>query len=258
MKISSLSSGSSGNCFFIQEENSAVLIDAGISCKRMLEKLQEIKQSPKQIKAIFITHEHSDHTKGADVLARTLKIPIYATNKTIQNSFLCKNSEQIISIKNSETIKISNLEIEAFSKSHDGKDPVSFTIHSRTESKTTSIITDIGQVCNNVQDSISSSNFLAIEANHDLEMLQNGPYPYFLKQRISSNQGHISNMRSALSVLEHSKSKMKNLLLCHLSEKNNNPLKAMQTFQQTLKHRSDLKPQIRIAPRFSSSQLVRV
>jgi len=244
MKISCLSSGSSGNCFYVSNKNSAVLIDCGISSKKVEERLFAIKQNPEKIKGILVTHEHGDHTKGVDVFARKFNIPIFATKGTIQNSFLCSDKELICPIRNNETLEIGKMEIEAFSKAHDCEDPISFKIKN---GKTLSIITDIGHSCKNVIDAVSDSDFLVIEANHDIDMLKNGKYPWFLKNRILGENGHLSNYDSGLCVMEHGKRKLKNVVLAHLSENNNTSLAALSTFSGLIRERQDLRPKLSLS-----------
>ncbi len=246
MKVTALSSGSRGNCFYINHNGNSLLVDAGISCKQVVERLASLKQNPENIKGIFITHEHIDHVRGVDVLARKFNIPIFATKGTIRNCILCSNQELINPIKNNETISLAGLKIQAFSKSHDAQDPVSYNIRN---DKTISIITDIGKACKNVIDNVHDSNMLIIESNHDLRMLQEGPYPYFLKNKINSEIGHFSNLHSGLCVLEHGASKLKNIMLAHLSEINNTPGLAFNTFNSLMKERVDLKPRITVSTR---------
>lgn len=257
LRYSSLSSSSSGNAFYVSnsDKNASILIDCGISCKKILEKLSFLKENPHKLKGIFITHEHSDHIKGVDVLARKLQIPIFATKGTINNSFLCKNKNLINLIKNNETINLGGMEIQTFSKFHDALEPVSFKIQN---SKKLSIVTDIGLSCKNVLDSISDCNSVILEANHDLQMLKQGPYPFFLKKRILSDKGHLSNLHAGISVLEHARNKLKNISLAHLSETNNTPKYALQTFKNLIRERKDLNPKINICPRYSNTGLIKV
>jgi phosphoribosyl 1,2-cyclic phosphodiesterase len=255
MKFAALSSGSCGNCFYINNGNSSVLIDAGISCRQILERFADLKQDSGRIKGIFVSHEHIDHIRGADVLARELQIPVFATKGTCKNGFLCSDSSLINEIKDDETITLGGMEIQAFLKSHDASQPVSFQIKN---GKTISIITDIGYACKNVCESVQDSDFLVIEANHDIEMLENGMYPPFLKKRILSDKGHLSNLHSGLCVLEHGKRKLKNLMLAHLSENNNTPLLALSCFRNLLRERKDLKPKLMLSERKVCSELIRV
>jgi phosphoribosyl 1,2-cyclic phosphodiesterase len=251
MELAALASGSSGNCFYIENKGSAVLIDAGISSKQICERLSILKKNPGLIKAVFITHEHGDHTRGADVFSRQFDIPIYATKKTIQNSFLRFN-DNVEAIKNNSIINLGGMEIEAFSKPHSAVDPVSYSI---LNGKRISVITDIGFASKNVISNVSDSDFLFMEANHDEMMLEAGPYPYFLKKWIKSDEGHISNFQSAICVLEHASSRLKNIVLSHLSQINNNPKIALETFNFLIKERKDLKPEISISGRFTPTRL---
>ncbi len=237
MEVSALSSGSSGNCFYVQNNEGALLVDAGISAKQVISRLGAIGKSSGKVKGILITHEHADHIRGADVLARQLNIPIFATKKTIQESFLCSNPELITPIKNDEILKIAGMEVRAFSKSHKAADPVSFSMRN---GKTLSIITDAGFACENIASAVADSDFLCIESNHDEKMVADGPYPYFLKRWITGDTGHLSNKQSALCVLEHASSKLNHIMLSHLSETNNTPELAVKTFKSLIKERSDL------------------
>jgi len=254
MEISALSSGSTGNCYYVKENRTSILIDAGISCKQIVERLNIIKQKPESIQAIFITHEHSDHIRGADVLSRNFNIPIFLTKKTSKSRFICSNEENINLIKNNERVKIGNLSIESLSKSHKAEDPVFYKIESN---KKLSIITDLGIPCQNTMDAISDSDFLCMESNHDVNMLEDGPYPYFLKNWIKSDSGHLSNLQSSLAVLEYGRSRLKNLMLCHLSQTNNTPQIALSNFK-LLKERADLHPHISISSFSRPTQLFKI
>ncbi len=254
MEISGLASGSSGNCFYVGDNKKGVLIDAGISCKQIEERLGKIKRSPEMIKGVFVTHEHSDHIKGIDVFARKYNVPVFATKKTIKGREICSNPELINIIKNKSTVRVGNMEIESFSKSHKASNPVSFNIYN---SKKISIITDLGKLCKNVKKSISKSDFLCLESNHSLNMLEQGNYPYFLKNWIKSDIGHFSNSQAALSVLEFGNSNLKNVMLCHLSENNNLPELALGSFK-VLKERKDLHPDVSVSGRHLPTKLFKV
>lgn len=250
MKFVALSSGSCGNSFYIRNKDSAVLIDAGLTCKQIKERLAEMHQNPEKIKGIFLTHEHTDHIKGVDVLAREFQIPVYATKGTLQSQFICSQEDLLNEIKDDETIKLGGMDVSAFSKSHDAIQPVSFSV---TNGKTISIITDIGHACKNVCEHVSDSHFLVMESNHDLEMLENGPYPAFLKRRILSDHGHLSNLHSGLCVLENARSRLKNIMLAHLSDVNNTPKLALNCMKNLIKERVDLKPRLMLSERNISS-----
>jgi phosphoribosyl 1,2-cyclic phosphodiesterase len=239
----------------VQNDKSAILVDAGLSAKQIISRIGAIGKSSGLVKGIFITHEHADHIRGADVLARYLNIPIFATKKTIQNSFLCSNPDLINPIKNNELLKLVGMEISAFSKSHKAADPISFSIRN---GKTISIITDAGFACDNIISAVNQSDFLCFESNHDEKMLIDGPYPYFLKQWIKSDTGHLSNRQSALCVLEHANSKLNHVILSHLSQTNNTPGLAIKTFNSLIKERTDLKPKITHSDRNIPTKLFRI
>lgn len=241
MEVCALASGSSGNCFYIGNGKNGILVDAGISARQICERMAKRGKSADNVKAIFVTHEHIDHVRGIDVFARSFNIPIFITNGTVENCFVCSNRNLIKIIKNNEVIKVDGMKIEAFSKSHHAADPVSYNVYFKRK---ISIITDAGYGCKNIKKHISDSDFLIMEANHDEEMLENGPYPYFLKNLIKSDVGHLSNKQAALCVLEYSSKRLKNIILAHLSKTNNSPALALKTFSSILKERVDVSPQI--------------
>jgi len=256
MEFCALASGSSGNCFYVKKGDSAVLIDAGISAKQICERLAKVKQSVECIKGIFITHEHTDHTRGVDVFANKFNIPVYVNKKTAESCFLCRDERLINIMKNNESIKINGLRIDAFSKSHDAADPISYSIE--TKNKKLGVMTDIGFACKNVIDHLGSCDSVILESNHDIKMLENGPYPRFLKERVKSNLGHLSNYDSALLVLEHGNKNLKNIVLSHLSINNNIPELALKTFNYIVKGRKDLRLKIEVSERYRPTKLVRV
>ena len=254
MRISALASGSSGNCFYVENEKTAVLIDVGISCKQVVKRIEKVNGDLKKIKAIFITHEHTDHIKGAGLFARKFNVPIYATKRTIKNSFLVGH-EKANEIRNNETINLGEMKIEAFSKMHDASDPVSYNIWN---GKKISIITDIGKVCKNVIENVADSDFLCFEANHDLGMLETGPYPAHIKQRIKGDYGHLSNFHSGVCVLEHATPKLKHVVLAHLSKVNNTPLSALTTFSNLIQERKDLNIKVGLSYREKPTELFKI
>ena len=257
MQFCALASGSSGNCFYIEKGDNAILIDCGISSKQIVERLTLLKKSPERVKAIFVTHEHGDHTKGVDVFASRFKVPIYATKRTVMSRFLCRDESLIHTIKNKESLKVNGLRIEAFPKSHDAADPVSYLIEA--DKKRVSTITDVGYGCKNVIEHIALSDGLVLESNHDQKMLKYGPYPDYLKKWVASDVGHLSNSQAALLVLEHAKTCLKELVLGHLSENNNTEEKALQTMRGMIKNRKDLNnTTIRISGRYRPTEMITI
>lgn len=257
MEVCALASGSSGNCFYIgnEKKSAGILIDAGISAKQISQRLNFIGKKPQSIRGIFITHEHADHIRGADVFARQFNVPIFATKKTSQNSILCNDENLIKVIKNNETVKLIGLDIEAFSKVHKAADPVSYTA---IDKKRVSVITDLGHCCKNVTDQVSHSNLLFLESNHDVNMLEAGPYPYFLKKWVKGDNGHLSNNQASLCVLEHATRKLKHVFLSHLSSTNNTPKIALHTLNSIIRERKDLFPKIAVSSREQPTELIRI
>jgi phosphoribosyl 1,2-cyclic phosphodiesterase len=262
MFISALASGSSGNCFYVENsfkgKTDAIIVDAGISCKQILARLSLLNKNQENIRGIFITHEHTDHIKGVDVFARNFNIPIFVPKKIIGSRFICSNENLVVPIKNNETMNIGKMEIQAFSKHHQSADPVSFSISDRITNKKLSVITDAGHACKNVIEAVATSNFLCIESNYDEKMLKDGPYPWPTKKWIGSDIGHLSNIQSAACVLEHANKHLKHLMLCHISENNNTPEIAHHTHFKFLKERSDLRPKLTLSNRYSPTALFKV
>lgn len=255
MEFCALASGSSGNCFYVKEGDAAILIDAGISSKQICERLNAVKQPVEGIKGVFITHEHTDHIRGVDVFANKFNIPVYVNKKTRDSCFLCRDEELVNVIKNNESVKVNGLSINAFSKSHDAADPVSYLVEGKKSSL--GVMTDIGFACKNVIENVKDCDSLILESNHDVKMLENGPYPYYLKKRISSELGHISNYDSALLVLQHGSKKLKQIMLAHLSQNNNTPEVALKTFN-LLKERKDLRVKVNLSERENVSDYVKL
>jgi len=219
--FSSLNSGSNGNCYYIGNENEAVLIDVGISCKELEKRMYRSGLDIKKVKAIFISHEHSDHVKGLSVFSRKYNLPVYITTNTLISSKLALNPNSIFSFSHLESIRIGSLKIVAFSKHHDAADPFSFTIE--YNDTRVGVFTDIGAVCDRLITQFKGCHAAFLEANYDIEMLENGSYPYYLKRRIRSGKGHLSNTEALDLFVKHKPDYMSHLLLSHLSKDNNCP-----------------------------------
>ncbi len=237
LEVSVLASGSSGNCFYVGSSKGDFLIDAGISCRQVVDRLKGLGKDVQDIKGIFLTHEHTDHVRGVEALTRKYNIPIYVNKGTLENCYLDMGNINII--KTDQEFDFLGMKIMPFKKSHDSKEPVSFFIKSGT--KKMSVLTDIGCCCENVITYVEESDCVVLESNHDLNMLKNGPYPYFLKKRIASTKGHLSNYEAALLILEYGKKNLSNVFLSHLSLNNNRPELALNTFQAITSERDDLK-----------------
>jgi phosphoribosyl 1,2-cyclic phosphodiesterase len=224
MRLCSIASGSSGNCILAGSDNSHILIDAGISGKRIREGLAAFGLKPEETSGIFITHEHMDHIQGLGVMARRHGLPIYATEKTIQairqNSSLGTIDEGLFHvIAADQPLQVGDLDIEPIRVSHDAADPVMYII--RHEDRSAAIVTDLGIYNQYLIDKLQGVHVLLLEANHDVRMLEMGSYPYPLKQRILGERGHLSNETSGRFLGELLHDHFKAVVLGHLSKENN-------------------------------------
>lgn len=219
--ISSLNTGSNGNCFYIGNAEEAILIDVGLTCKETEARMQRLSLSMSKVKAIFISHEHSDHIRGLPVLAKKYQIPIYITTATLLNGKQILQQNLIHSFVAYTPIQLGNLSITAFPKKHDAAEPHSFTIS--CSGTTVGVFTDIGSHCEHVIANFKKCNAIFLEANYDEEMLDKGRYPYFLKNRIRGGSGHLSNQQALDLFLTHKPNNMSHVFLSHLSKDNNCP-----------------------------------
>lgn len=219
--FSSLNSGSNANCYYVSSGDTAILVDAGLSCRETEKRMNRLGLKMEQVKAIFISHEHSDHINGLEVLSRKHKLPVYISQKTLANSNLSIDQSLIRYFRKDETVVIDNLQIKCFSKSHDAADPFSFMISSQNVN--VSVITDIGYACKQVLSYFQQSHVVFLESNYCETMLDNGDYPYHLKRRISSDEGHLSNKQALELFLNYRTPQLSHLILSHLSKNNNTP-----------------------------------
>jgi phosphoribosyl 1,2-cyclic phosphodiesterase len=228
--ISSLNSGSNGNCYYVGNAEEAVLVDAGISCLETEKRMKRLGLAIDKLKAIVISHEHSDHIRGVEVLSRKYKLPVYITAKTKQNGRLQLEEQLTRTFCATEPIQIGNLSITAFSKLHDAIDPHSFVIsHNHIN---VGVFTDIGFACKQLVHHFKQCHAAFLEANYDDEMLLKGRYPYHLKQRIRGGKGHLSNAQALAVFKDHRPGFMSHLFLSHLSKDNNCPELVADLFKQ--------------------------
>lgn len=233
MKFCSLYSGSSGNSQFIQAGNTKILVDAGLSGKRIQQAIEGIGEKLNEIQGIFITHEHSDHIHGVGVLSRRFNIPIYANEKTwiaMQPLLGEIKSENIRIIEGG--VEIGDLFIQAFDISHDAVNPVGYKIFNKN--KKISLLTDTGCVNDDIKKQIEDSDLLLIESNHDEDMVLLGSYPWPLKRRVLGEFGHMSNSLAGTLLSEVLKKGTEIVLLAHLSKENNFPQLAYKTVENIL------------------------
>ena len=234
-KFCSLSSGSSGNCQYIEAGNTRILIDAGFSGKRIETLLSSIDVCPKTLDAVFVTHEHIDHSSGIGVLSRRYGIPIYANENTwIGMTPIIKaiKEENTKVFSTDNPIEVKDLTVHPFLVSHDAREPVGYLVYYKNIK--ISIITDTGWVNEEMKNKIKNSQLYFMESNHDVKMLREGSYPWSLKQRIMSNKGHLSNHDAGEILGEVLSGNNEIVLLGHLSQDNNIPQLAYDTVRESV------------------------
>lgn len=235
MEFVALASGSKGNCTYIGTGNTKILIDVGLSGKSVIHNLEICNVDPSEISAIFITHEHSDHIKGAGIFSRKFDVPIYATEKTWEEMSpkigkIAQSNKQVV-YKN-ESCLINELSITPFSIPHDAVDAVGYCIMCGDEKIT--VLTDLGHIPNKIIPYLLNCDIILLEANHDEYMLENGSYPYDLKKRILSKVGHLSNVVAGEFLSKIVTKRLRYIFLGHLSDDNNTPKKAYDTVERIL------------------------
>ena len=221
MFICSLNSGSNANCYYLGNQDEAILIDAGLSCRETVKRLKRAGLSIRTVKAIFVSHEHGDHVHGVPALSRKFRIPVYITYNTFQISRLDICEDLVVHLRAYDPVTIGNILITAFPKLHDAADPLSFVVECNAVK--VGVFTDIGAPCEHVIAHFRQCHAAFLEANYDQDMLTNGSYPYHLKNRIRGGKGHLSNDQALELFAAHRASFMSHLFLSHLSRDNNSP-----------------------------------
>ena len=238
VRFCSLASGSDGNSFYVATDNTHILIDAGLSGKQIEKNLAAVNVQPTQIDAIFITHEHSDHIKGAGVMSRRYNIPLYATGGTWD---FIENSDSIgkVDMRNrryvypEEKCIINDMRIHPFEIPHDASEPVAYSIYACGHK--ISLATDMGHITSTIKENLLDSSAMLLESNHDIELLKNGSYPEYLKRRVLGKNGHLSNHLAGELLSELMSERLKYVFLGHLSHENNCPTLAYDTVKDILK-----------------------
>jgi phosphoribosyl 1,2-cyclic phosphodiesterase len=221
-----LASGSEGNCIVVRTEETKLLIDAGLSWRKTQAALEYLALSPEKIKGILISHEHSDHIKGAGVICRKLKVPLYITELTYSSSvrYFRNVLSDIIFFQAGDYFQIGDLLIHPFPSSHDAVDSCNFTIMKEGDpDRKLGIATDLGFCSRMLLEKLKNSTTLILESNHDVTMLLEGSYPWSLKQRIKSINGHLSNDQAIGILTQIFHPNLRNIILAHLSDENNHP-----------------------------------
>ncbi len=249
--IASLNSGSNGNCYYVGNDQEAILVDAGISCRETERRMTRLGLSMQMVKAIFVSHEHTDHICGIPVLAKKYKLPVYITDSTLYHGRLEIQKEQVYSFKAYEPIRIGNLAVQAFPKRHDAAEPHSFIVNGNNVN--IGVFTDIGSPCENLIMHFKHCHAAFLEANYDEEMLEKGSYPRHLKNRIRGGHGHLSNKQALEVFTKHRPAHMSHLFLSHLSRDNNSPQLVQQLFNEYAGN-----TQIIVASRFEETAVYHV
>lgn len=220
IEVCALASGSNGNCYYVGNENGAILIDAGISFKQLTERLIDAGLDKEKIKAIVISHEHSDHIQGLRIISKKLQIPGILTKQTYNKANYRNKPDLFSFFEAGETCVFGEINVHSFSKSHDAIDPCSFRVE--LDDKNIGVFTDIGEPDEIVNKEFSKCDAVFLESNYNKDLLWNGKYPYFLKKRVDSSIGHLSNEQAFELTKQFASPKLKNIMLSHISESNNN------------------------------------
>lgn len=238
LKFISFGSGSSGNCYLLYTETSALMIDSGVGVRILKRHFRDHGISFSRINGILVTHDHADHVKSVGYISGEYNIPVYAldsVHRGIEKNF-CVRKKVVAECKREvcagETFQIEDFTITPFIVPHDSNGNLGYRIE--VEDKTFCLMTDVGHITDDIKSNIHSADYLVIEANHDEQMLQNGPYPQYLKERVAGDTGHLSNTRCANALAENASEKLKHVWLCHLSEENNHPELLRKTMEEIL------------------------
>jgi len=235
MKVVSLQSGSNGNCFYVESENVRLLFDAGISGKQAEERLARHGRNIRDVDALFISHDHSDHTKSVGIFQRKFGMPVYITPRTLKavnrNQKIGK-LERVRLFTAGSSQSFGNVTVHSVPTPHDAVDGIAFIVEDRQHR--VGILTDLGHAFEGLKEVLRSLDAVVIESNYDNHMLETGPYPDHLKRRIKGDGGHLSNEDAAILLKHCGSERLKWACLCHLSEENNQPERARATHQRIL------------------------
>jgi phosphoribosyl 1,2-cyclic phosphodiesterase len=245
-----LASGSKGNAIYISDGLTAILIDAGLSATEIKRRLKSRGLNPKDLNAILVTHEHSDHIQAVGVLSRQLKLPIYLS-RNIKKKASMAGVHEIRTFDSGSPFQIENLAVQPFAVSHDATDPVGFTIGQN--GSRIGVATDLGMITPHLKENLKLCHLLILEANHDPEMLINGPYPWYLKRRIQSSSGHLSNEQSKRLLMQLQHKRLEHVILAHLSQTNNTPQKVLAEVSEAL---TLCKPRLAIARQHRCGEVI--
>jgi phosphoribosyl 1,2-cyclic phosphodiesterase len=254
VRVCLLASGSKGNSVYIETGGTRFLIDAGCSAREIAQRLLRIDVDPSTLDAVLVTHEHGDHISGVGTLARRLKIPVLISYATLAKSCSLFAKTSLVEFESGYSFTFRDIQIDPFPITHDAVDPVGFVLEGN-EGKV-GVATDLGIVTRLVTDKLKGCRVLVVEANHDEEMLLNGPYPWHLKQRIRSRHGHLSNADSVALIEEVIHEELHGVFLAHLSEVNNHPDRVTETSVSYLQNQDLCSPSIVIGSQYEVSKVL--
>ncbi len=234
MRIAILGSGSRGNALVVESGGRRILIDAGFSCREIERRMRVVGVDPGTISALIVTHEHSDHVRGADRFARRHQVPLFATGGTLETSSLSDETRgAAVRLSSGRPEEVSGFEIEPFSIPHDASEPVGLTVED-SAGRRLGLVADLGSRSRLAWGRLVELDYLVLETNHDLGMLRDGPYPWSLKQRVAGRHGHLSNRDAADGIPELVSDRLRWVVLYHLSQTNNSPALAAETVGEAI------------------------
>ncbi|MEQ2456823.1 MBL fold metallo-hydrolase [Flavonifractor hominis] len=249
LTLTTLASGSSGNCTLVSDGDTHILVDAGISCRRITTALKGLGVDPAALSAVLITHEHTDHISGLTTLTKQRRVPVYASRGTARQ--LCYRipflEELIRPFAPGACFQVGGVEVESFPTPHDAAESAGYALSAG--GRKAAVVTDLGHVTEEVRRGIRGADLLLAEANHDVEWLQSGPYPYFLKERILGQRGHLSNEAGAALACAAVEDGAHTVVLAHLSHENNTPERARQVVGDALRRMGAGHVVLEVAPR---------
>lgn len=231
MRFASIGSGSRGNATLVSHGETTLLVDCGFSARETEKRLQRLNIDAGDLTAIVVTHEHADHINGVRVLARKYKLPVYATAGTAAY-FSTDVANFVTEFSCHETFTVNDIEVQPFPVPHDAREPSQFVFHNGQHKL--GLLTDVGSITPMIEENLTSCDALLLEANHDMDMLDNGEYPEHLKYRVSGRLGHLNNVQSAKLLEKIDTSRLQHIVAMHLSEKNNSPNIVSPLFAQAL------------------------
>jgi len=256
VKICSLASGSKGNCLYLETGDTRLLIDAGLSLRETLLRMETRGIDPEKVHAVLVTHEHIDHIRSAGSFARKFNVPVFASQLVCAKADKFFKKTQLREFESGSTVTFREVLIDVVPITHDSCDPVGFVVESR-EGRAASV-TDFGIVTRLITEKLRGCRFLNLESNHDVDMLMNGPYPWELKQRIKSRHGHISNEESLALLHELAHEGLEALVMAHLSEVNNHPEHVQRTTASFLSDQNVCAPHIVIGDQYHAGPLMEI